>query len=142
MKNRLFRIKNIKWDCDDPSKCYANDGTKLSDLTDFIFETEIYDDLPIDTQLIDILSDEFGWCHHGFNFEEITMEDILNDIWESPNGDIELFEYAHNYMSPDYSGDQEEDDDYYEDCNNFDDVSVEGDRIFVKYNNEEEVYFE
>ena len=58
----LFRVFDIKYD---------TDGKKVEDLPqELFFTTE--DSTDPDDELSDLISDKTGWCHFGFDYEEVT----------------------------------------------------------------------
>ena len=68
---RRFKIKNIKWDQDE------DDDTELPE--EFIIDVAFPNTEDI---ISDAISDKYGYCHNGFDFDEIPIsdeEDVLND---------------------------------------------------------------
>ena len=68
---RRFKIKNIKWDQD------KDDDTELP--KEFIIDVAFPNTEDI---ISDAISDKYGYCHNGFDFDEIPIndeEDVLND---------------------------------------------------------------
>lgn len=59
-----YRVTDIAWDVDDP-KDFEN---LPQDVTIVLTED---DDEDVDLVLSDILSDQFGFCHNGFNYRRI-----------------------------------------------------------------------
>lgn len=61
-------IKNIKWDTDGDSEALASLPTEV--YTPSFLNREQYDDIEefLD-DISDWLSDEYGWCHFGFETE-------------------------------------------------------------------------
>lgn len=60
-----IKIKNIKWDIDDNE----NSAAKLNLPTEIIEEFNCDDKEELDDMISNWLSDSFGYCHFGFNYE-------------------------------------------------------------------------
>ena len=62
---KRYRIYNILWDCD-------GENPKQFDLPlDFVVDVD--DDLNMEHDGANIISDYFGFCIHGFDFQEVTL---------------------------------------------------------------------
>lgn len=60
-----IKIKNIKWDIDDNE----NSSTQLNLPTEIIEEFNCDDKEELDDMISNWLSDSFGYCHFGFDYE-------------------------------------------------------------------------
>lgn len=61
---KTYRISNIKWDTDE---------LEIDLPTDFLISVDIKEgatELEIEEKISDSVSDEYGFCHFGFNYEE------------------------------------------------------------------------
>ena len=58
-----IRAYNIQWDAD------GEDSRLLGLPDDYIFDTEADEDDDLDSLIGDRLSDDFGYCHFGFEYE-------------------------------------------------------------------------
>lgn len=71
METRKFNVFNICWDVDE---CDGNDflppaETEVEISSDNV--DDLYDDELCEEYISDYISDEYGYCHLGFCFEEI-----------------------------------------------------------------------
>lgn len=55
-----MKAVNIKWDVDD-----------VEDLENLPTEVELPEGMDDEDDISDWLSDEYGWCHSGFELEEV-----------------------------------------------------------------------
>lgn len=71
MEKRKFNVFNIYWDVDE---CDENDSLPPTE-TEVEIDSEnvgdLYDDELCEDLISNYLSDEYGYCHLGFCFEEI-----------------------------------------------------------------------
>ena len=67
------KVYNVKWDCD-------NDDPKEMDLPEE-FEIEVYhdEDFDLDDEVSDAISDEYGYCHYGFDYDIINNDEKLSE---------------------------------------------------------------
>ena len=70
MKVRFF---NIKWDTTDEDNPQGQDVDLPSECV-----LEVYDKIDLDTEGADALSDEYGWCVFGFEYEKIVEDNCSN----------------------------------------------------------------
>lgn len=65
----IYRVFNIAWDVLD--EC---DGMNMPDLPNKMeieIDDELKEDWEIEEELSDKISDVFGYCHYGFEFEKV-----------------------------------------------------------------------
>lgn len=61
---KTYHISNIKWD---------TDGETIDLPSEVTMSVSIKDDEDTADVLSDCISDVFGWCHCGFNYEEVRV---------------------------------------------------------------------
>lgn len=65
----MYRVFNIDWDVVD--EC---DGMNMPDLPNKMeieIDDELKEDWEIEEELSDKISDVFGYCHYGFEYEKV-----------------------------------------------------------------------
>lgn len=65
-----FIVTNIQWDTDGDEKILKDLPTELSIDADTLNISNENDSEKVEETISDYLSDSYGFCHYGFNFEK------------------------------------------------------------------------
>lgn len=74
---KLVKVSNIKWDCDDEKELAELPKEVTVALSDAQYEENEADN---GTTVGELISDFYGWCHNGFEYEDYEGEAILPDV--------------------------------------------------------------
>lgn len=74
---KLVKVTDIKWDCDDEEELEYLPTEAVVALSDAQYEDNENDD---GDTLGDLLSDFYGWCHFGFDYNDYEGEPTLPDV--------------------------------------------------------------
>lgn len=74
---KLVKVSNIKWDCEDKQELAELPKEITVTLTDAQYEDNEAD---AGDTLGELISDFYGWCHNGFEYEDYKGEAILQDV--------------------------------------------------------------
>lgn len=73
MESKRYQVYDIEWDFDDVEDDLKNLGLPTEMVVD-VFEDDVEDfndEWDIESYISDYISDKIGFCHKGFNYDEM-----------------------------------------------------------------------
>lgn len=70
MKKRTFKVNKIKWDVDNKSSLKSLPKTMTVEVTSYDVD-DITDEYEVEDFISDYITDETGFCHDGFEMDEV-----------------------------------------------------------------------
>lgn len=72
MEQKTFRVYDIAWDAPNRLRKHLPEEMTVTVTEDDV--EDLNDDNDVEDYICDYISDETGYCHDGFNFEEISNQ--------------------------------------------------------------------
>lgn len=70
MEKKIFKVSKIKWDVDNKSDIKNLPKTMTVEVTSYDVD-DITDEYEVEDFISDYITDEIGFCHDGFEMEEV-----------------------------------------------------------------------